>query len=109
MIKKFKIIKEMHSDLIGGHQGINRTVERIKLYTTWPNIVEDVTKYIKICETCQKMKHSKENKCQLQNTDTQSCVWNKLYLDFIGPLPCTEEGHKYILTCQDNLSKYLIA
>ena len=57
--KKFKIIKEMHSDPIGGHQGINRTIERIKLYTTWPNIVEDVTKYIKTSETCQKMKLSK--------------------------------------------------
>ena len=54
------------------------------------------------------MKHSKENKCQLQITDTQPCVWSKLYLDLIGPLPCTEEGHKYILTCQDNLSQYLI-
>jgi hypothetical protein len=24
-------------------------------------------------------------------------------------MPLTEEGHKYILTCQDNLSKYLVA
>ena len=73
--KKSKIIKEMHSDPIGGHQGINRTVERIKLYTTWQNIVEDVTNYIKTCEICQKMKHSKENKCQLQITDTQPQPW----------------------------------
>jgi len=27
----------------------------------------------------------------------------------VGPLPMTEEGYKYILTCQDNLSKYLLA
>ena len=32
----------------------------------------------------------------------------KLYLDIVGPLCCTE-GRKYTLTCQDNLSKYLIA
>jgi hypothetical protein len=30
-------------------------------------------------------------------------------LDIVGPLPMTEEGHKDILTCQDNLSKYLVA
>jgi hypothetical protein len=27
----------------------------------------------------------------------------------VGPLPVTDEGYKYILTCQDNLSKYLLA
>jgi hypothetical protein len=27
----------------------------------------------------------------------------------MGPLPVTEAGIKFILTCQDNLSKYLIA
>jgi transposase InsO family protein len=30
-------------------------------------------------------------------------------LDVVGPLPVTESGMKYILTCQDNLSKYFIA
>jgi hypothetical protein len=30
-------------------------------------------------------------------------------LDIVGPLPITETGMKYILTCQDNLSKYFIA
>jgi transposase InsO family protein len=33
----------------------------------------------------------------------------KVYLDIVGPLPLTEDGMKYILTCQDNLSKYSVA
>jgi hypothetical protein len=107
--RKNRIIKELHSDPVGGHQGINRTVDRIKLYVSWPNLTKDVADYIKVCDICQKMKHSKENRSQLQITDTQAEPWKKLYLDIIGPLPCTEEGHKYILTCQDNLSKFLIA
>jgi hypothetical protein len=107
--RKNRIIKEMHSDPVGGHQGINRTVDRIKLYISWPNMTEDVANYIRTCEICQTMKHGKENRCPLQITDTQVEPWKKVYLDIVGPLPCTEEGHKYILTCQDNLSKYLIA
>jgi hypothetical protein len=106
--RKNKIMREMHSDPIGGHQGVNRTVNRIKLYISWPNMTKDVTDYIRACEVCQKMKHSKENRCQMQVTDTQLEPWKKIILDIVGPLPCTEEGHKYILTCQDNLSKYLI-
>ena len=48
-------------------------------------------------------------KAPFQETDTQYQPWDKLYLDVVGPLPMTEEGYKYILTCQDNLSKYLLA
>jgi hypothetical protein len=50
--------------------------------------------------------------CQLNNltvTDTKTTPWEKVYLDIVGPLSMTETGMKYILTCQDNLSKYFIA
>jgi hypothetical protein len=53
--RKNRIIKEMHSDPVGGHQGINRTVATIKLYTSWPNMTEDVDSYIRTCEICQAM------------------------------------------------------
>jgi hypothetical protein len=50
-------------------------------------------------------------KTQFQETDTQYQPCDKLYLDIVGPLPITEERYVYkcILTCQDNLSKYLLA
>jgi transposase InsO family protein len=35
--------------------------------------------------------------------------WDKIYLHIVGPMPVAEGGHKYILTRQDNLSKYLVA
>jgi hypothetical protein len=44
-----------------------------------------------------------------QVTDTQEFPWNKLALDIVGPLDLTSEKNKYILSCEDNLSKYLIA
>jgi hypothetical protein len=45
----------------------------------------------------------------LQVTDTQEFPWDKLAVDIVGPLERTSEKNKYILSCQDNLSKYLIA
>lgn len=105
-----QIIKEMHECPFGGHQGVNRTVERIKLYTSWPNMVDDVTKFIKACKTCQLNKVTQlPIKQPLIITDIKDTPWEKIYLDIVGPLPLTEQGNKYILTCQDNLSKYLIA
>ena len=99
----------MHDCPIGGHQGITRTLERIQLYTTWPNIEQEVKDYIRKCQICQKNKQGRETKQMLEITDTQLEPWNKIYLDIIGPMPVTEGSNKYILSCQDNLSKYVIA
>lgn len=70
----------------------------------------EVEEYIWTCPTCQKNKMTRSYiKQELEMTDTQPEPWIKLALDVVGPLPLTEKGRKYILTCQDNLTKYLIA
>jgi hypothetical protein len=108
--RKQKIISEMHNCPVGGHQGIQRTFERIKLYISWPGIDQDVTQYIKQCKVCQLNKETHPNiKLPLTVTDTKATPWEKIYLDIVGPLPITTTNMKYILTCQDNLSKYFIA
>jgi hypothetical protein len=108
--RKQRIIAEMHNCPIGGHQGIQRTAERIKLYISWPGLDQDVTQYIKQCKICQLNKDTRPNiKLPLTITDTKTAPWEKIYLDIVGPLPITETNMKYILTCQDNLSKYFIA
>jgi hypothetical protein len=107
--RKVKIISEMHSCPIGGHQGTNR-IERIKLYITWPGMEQKVTQFVRNCKTCQINKETIRNiKLPLTITDTKVHPWEKLYLDVEGPLSTTEKGLKYILKCQDNLSKYTIA
>jgi hypothetical protein len=106
--RKLKIIREMHDCPIGGHQGISRTLERIKLYTKWKGIEKDVKEYIKGCKVCQQVKMGKSEAQPLQITDTQDNPWDKIALDIVGPLNVTTKGNRYILTCQDNLSKYLI-
>ena len=103
--KRQKILQEMHECPTGGHQGIQRTYDRLKLYVTWPGMFHDVQDYITRCKICQKNKFTGPYvQAPFQETDTQFQPWDKLYLDVVGPLPMTEEGHKYMLTCQDNLS-----
>jgi hypothetical protein len=108
--RKQDIITEMHNCPVGGHQGIQRTTERIKLYISWPGLDQDVAQYVKHCKVCQLNKETHQPiKLPLTITDTKSTPWGKIYLDIVGPLPPTETYMKYILTCQDNLSKYIIA
>ena len=42
-------------------------------------------------------------------TSTATHPFDKCYLDIVGPLPLSTAGNKYILTFQDDLSKYVVA
>jgi hypothetical protein len=41
-------------------------------------------------------------------TTTANQPFAKCCLDIVGPLPKTKKGNKYILTFQDELSKFLV-
>jgi len=70
--KQRKIIKEMHECPIGGHEGVQRTFDRLKLYVTWPGMFQDVEHYIRRCDLCQKNKFTGPYvKAPCQETDTQ--------------------------------------
>jgi hypothetical protein len=42
-------------------------------------------------------------------TTTPEVVWDKCALDIVGPFNQTDEGHKYVLTFQDELPKFTLA
>jgi hypothetical protein len=65
----------------------------------------DVENYITNCKICQT---NSVPYFRAQFKKTEFHPWDKLYLDIVEPLPMTED-YKYILTCQHNLSKYLVA
>lgn len=102
------IIKMFHSSIFGGHQGSSRTLARIKEYYSWPNMMRDIRTYIRSCPICQKVKFMGSTKAPLMIPDTSKCAWNRLSIDLCGPLNVTEKGNKYILTCQDDLTKFVI-
>jgi len=93
----------------GGYLGMHKSYERMKLFTTWPGMKQEMENYIKKCEICQKNKITQHRvKMPLQITTTPEVVWEKCCMDIVGPLTVTT-GHKYVLTFQDELSKYTIA
>ena len=42
-------------------------------------------------------------------TDTANTAFEKISIDIVGPLPETKSGNLYILTIQDNFTKYSLA
>ena len=89
---------------------MNRTYDRIKLFTTWPGIKQELEEYIRQFETCQKIKITQnKTKLHMKITTTSEVVWEKCALDIVGLLNQTSDGSKYVLTFQDVLSKYTLA
>jgi uncharacterized protein YqgV (UPF0045/DUF77 family) len=106
---RLEIVKEMHENPTGGHLGMNRAYDRIKRFANWPGMKQEIEEHIRRCEFCQKNKITQnKTKMSLQITTIPDVVWEKCCLDIVGPLTTTLEGNKYLLTFQDELSKYTL-
>ena len=49
---------------------------------------------------------SAKTKQPMRITDTPEIAFEKVQMDIVGPLPITKKGNRYLLTLQDNLTKY---
>jgi hypothetical protein len=108
--EKLALFREMHDTPLGGHLGMNRTYDRIKQFTTWPGMKQELEDYIRKCDICQRNKITQnKTRMPMKITTTPELVWDKCALDIVGPLNQTVDGNKYVLTFQDELSKYTLA
>ncbi|KAE9525308.1 hypothetical protein AGLY_014376 [Aphis glycines] len=100
---------EFHDSKLGGHLGVNNTIKRIQKQFRWKGIKDDVKKYVKNCTSCQVNKISNRHvKQPMAITSTSTKPFEKIFLDIVGPLPTTLSSNNYILTMQDDLSKYTL-
>eukprot|EP00210_Caulerpa_lentillifera_P003433 g3276.t1 len=99
--EKSTLIAEAHI----GHWGVDKTLThlRMKVGGYWKNMKQDVDKYIKRCETCQRF-GGRQYRDTLEGLETNS-VGELLHLDFIGPF----KNKKYIILAVDNFSRAIEA
>ena len=68
---------------------------------------KDIRDSVRQCETCKINKLVRiKTRLPMRITDSSSEAFEKIQIDIVGLLPLTEQGNKYILTIQDNLTKY---
>lgn len=101
------ILNDFHMLPTGGHAGINRMYNNIKKYYFWTGLRQDVEKFVKNCNDCQRYKHSKPNIEPMSITTTASCAFQKVFLDIVGPIETDANNKRYILTLQCELSKFV--
>lgn len=105
--EKERILREFHDNVLGGHQGRDKTFDKIRRQFFWKGLYSDVDNFVKKCEDCQRSKNGRNIKMPMFITDTPYKPFEKVYLDVVGPLNVTLSGNKYILTFEDDLTKFM--
>ncbi len=103
-----KVLCLAHDGLMSGHFGIKRTQERVMSNFYWPGVTEDVVRYCRSCDVCQKtVPKGKQGKAPLGTMPLIKEPFKRVAVDLIGPIvPCSERGHRYIITLVDYATRY---
>ena len=82
-----KVLKFAHDSVLAGHQGKNRTLDKIKRNFFWPKMNRDVNFYIKSCNECQlTSRQLKSDRAPLQPIPICVNPYEELVIDFFGPM-----------------------
>ncbi|MCO5576936.1 hypothetical protein L7F22_030757 [Adiantum nelumboides] len=100
------LIQEHHEVPFVAHRGINKTYRLLSATYFWPQMQQDVIKYVKACHSCQIMKASRQlPQGLLQPLPVPKERWESISMDFITTLPRTSKGNAQILVIVDRFSK----
>lgn len=103
------ILNDFHLLPTSGHAGIRRMTNNMKRYYYWQGMDNDIIKFVKNCDKCQKQKFHRNIKQPMCITSTATTAFDKIFLDLVGPLTKDANGYCYILTLQCELTKYVEA
>ena len=106
--KKYRpmVLQLAHDIPLGGHMGIKKTKDRILQRYYWPGIFKDVAAYCRRCEVCQKSGTRKLPKAGLVSMPLVDQPFCRIAMDFVGPLPRTKRGNRFILVICDYATRY---
>jgi hypothetical protein len=87
--------------------GIERTVEKVKSRYYWRGISKDVSAYVNGCMECNQNKKATVTARYPMLYYHAGAPMERVHLNFIGPLPCTEQGNEHILMMVDQFNKWV--
>ena len=89
-----------HESAFSGHLGAKKTEVRILPNFFWPGLCQDVIRFWRSCNVCQKtVKRGSVKKVPLESMPLIDTPFKRVAVDIVRPIaPPSEAGHWYILT-----------
>lgn len=101
------IIEKFHNSSFG-HRGVTVTINALKDNGfEWPRMQLDVADFLRRCPTCQKNKAASAVSVGPNRTITVYEPFQRLAMDFVGPLPIDARGNMFILVVVDCFSRWV--
>lgn len=100
------ILKISHSSPIGGHFGVNRTLDSIRKKFFWVTCKFDVENWCKCCSVCFSRNgpvHRTKGELQIYNV---GFPFKRIAIDVLGPLPRSSNGNRFVLVITDYFSRW---
>ena len=70
----------------------------------WPEMYRDIEEYVSTCHTCQVRSQQKRNN-ELSPIEPTG-PWERVGIDFVGPLDLSVNGNRYIITAVDYFTRW---
>jgi hypothetical protein len=91
------------------HKAMEATVVKLHKTVYFSGMYCWVNETLRRCETCQVKKGSIPNQRGLLVSHVTGYPFQKISIDFVGPLPRTAKGNQYMLTVSDCFTRWLEA
>ena len=104
------VLKVVHDSPLGGHAGINNTLDRAKEQFFFPRMGKIISDYVQSCHLCQIRKvpnrKTKQDIVAFPHPEEPFQVWQ---IDLCGPFPVSVNGNSHVFTAVDLFSKFMFA
>ncbi|MBW0554601.1 hypothetical protein O181_094316 [Austropuccinia psidii MF-1] len=82
------ILHEFHDSVASGHLSEDRTLERVKTCSWWPNWEKDVAEYFQTCDRCQNANRATAKKFgMIVQIQEPKSPWEIVHMDWVTALP----------------------
>ncbi|MES9904885.1 MAG: integrase, partial [Sedimenticola sp.] len=91
------ILTQMHDSVTAGHLGVKKTLLRVRHRFFWYGLRRDVEKWCHKCEICAARKTPAKKPRAPMKQYNSGARWERIAIDFLGPLGKTENGNNYLM------------
>ena len=100
-----RILESFHGN--GIHFGIVRTNDMIRSTYFWKGLSSDVSQWIGQCDVCGRAKYTSANRTKPVSLPSTERPFQRISMDYAGPLSRTKSGNRYFLVIVDDFTRYL--